>query len=672
MATVGEAHADAFDASASPRPSVIDEALIERAASGIWRFLLNAPMEEASATVTAPCPLMTTDEFGWFMGEQGLSPNLDGWAVKVFFEWGAGGAPGIKCGVDIESHLAQVGRGAPHGAIIEALALPTSASFADVLAIAEGAAIIGPGDPQIGGEFGGVCHPGELAICVAMWHRSGLVLNVVLAGPAADVNQTRTVSLLGSMVETIVAGLVEQASAPASAPAVPETTQSSTPPGGLEPAPAPSEQPSGLGTDARMNLLAVACFNGAMQACDDLFDESPAGSAYETFADTCAGRQLAATGRYCADVFSDTVSQDTAPSASPPPTNPGATSTTIGQSAPPVPPTDPDLASRIPVIDGYSIAAVAADDVLWRLFDESLPDGLTRHHALVVAADGAPVAHLVVAAAGAGDRPAIDTFVEHTFADYVYLPAASLETDDGIFTTMNSATPVWTEMEGSAVIVAEQEIDGNFQWAWSADDAVWIVRGRADAEHYVRALLRVHAASLDPHDQQGMTGDLFDHTPNVPGFRYWDRPRASTLAGLSQTLLGDCVERFYAGYVLPVGVTDGGNDPRDLQVVLVKAARRCVDDGFLADVVADVASAPGIRTEQIGGLTVYRDEQNAFFVQGAHGMIAFVGDVIVIVATQDAQTLVDMAPFIERFLAGQPATTAAEPAPTASEPRPSK
>jgi hypothetical protein len=87
---------------------------------------------------------------------------------------------------------------------------------------------------------------------------------------------------------------------------------------------------------------------------------------------------------------------------------------------------------------------------------------------------------------------------------------------------MNSAAPVWIEMEGNAVIVAEQEIDGNFQWAWSANDAVWIVRGTRDAEDYVRGLLRLHAASLDPYDQQGMTGDLFDHTSTVPGFQYWD------------------------------------------------------------------------------------------------------------------------------------------------------
>ena len=296
--------------------------------------------------------------------------------------------------------------------------------------------------------------------------------------------------------------------------------------------------------------------------------------------------------------------QQTLPTTTSPPTTSVVTSTTIA--APSVPPTDPDLASQIPVVDGYSIAEMPAGDVLWKLFDSSLPGEFTRHHALVVAADGVPVAHLVVAAT-TGDRPAIDTFVEHTFADDVFLPADSVETDDGVFTTMNAAAPVWTEMEGNAVIVAEQEIDGNFQWAWSADDAVWIVRGKRDAENYVRALLQLHAPTLDPYDQQGMTGDLFDHTPSTPGYQYWDFPRDVTLDSLSATGFGDCAERFYLGYILPDGVTAEVVDNNLLWLGLEKAAGRCVEDGVLEDVAADIAS--GRQAEQIGGLTVYRDEQ---------------------------------------------------------------
>ena len=170
------------------------------------------PSEE-DGTTAAPCPLVTTDEFGWFYGQQGLSPNLNGWAVSVFFEWNVNGAPGIRCGVDTEAHLAQVGQGAPYGAVVEAMVLPSSVVFDDILAIADGAAIIGPGSPEIGGEIGGVCYSGDLAYCIAMWHRSGLVLDIVLAGPKAGVTQDRAVSLLSSMIETMVVGLAEHADA---------------------------------------------------------------------------------------------------------------------------------------------------------------------------------------------------------------------------------------------------------------------------------------------------------------------------------------------------------------------------------------------------------------------------------------------------------------------------
>ena len=40
-----------------------------------------------------------------------------------------------------------------------------------------------------------------------------------------------------------------------------------------------------------------------MQSCDDLFDGSEAGSDYETYGDTCAGRQPAGTRQYCTITF---------------------------------------------------------------------------------------------------------------------------------------------------------------------------------------------------------------------------------------------------------------------------------------------------------------------------------------------------------------------------------
>ena len=133
-------------------------------------------------------------------------------------------------------------------------------------------------------------------------------------------------------------GLVPAAAASAQAAAPPTTTPAPVP------APAPTQQPTGLGTDAAMDLLANACFNGTMQACDDLYDQSPAGSAYETYGDTCAGRQPAATNRFCTTVFTDTNVQQTSPTPS------------VAGTVPAPPAVDP----LFPISNGANGPAVAA------------------------------------------------------------------------------------------------------------------------------------------------------------------------------------------------------------------------------------------------------------------------------------------------------------------------
>ena len=76
-------------------------------------------------------------------------------------------------------------------------------------------------------------------------------------------------------------------------------------PRSVVPAPGATQQPVGLGDDPALDRLARECFDGAMTACDDLFDDSGWGSDYEDYGDTCAGRKPAGDGEYCADVFSD-------------------------------------------------------------------------------------------------------------------------------------------------------------------------------------------------------------------------------------------------------------------------------------------------------------------------------------------------------------------------------
>jgi hypothetical protein len=88
-----------------------------------------------------------------------------------------------------------------------------------------------------------------------------------------------------------------------SLPSLPDLSPPDVPAGGS--IPPPTEEPAGLGRDPELNALAQACYEGELEACDELYRESPAGSDYETYGDTCAGRQPPHTFRYCTTTFGD-------------------------------------------------------------------------------------------------------------------------------------------------------------------------------------------------------------------------------------------------------------------------------------------------------------------------------------------------------------------------------
>lgn len=75
--------------------------------------------------------------------------------------------------------------------------------------------------------------------------------------------------------------------------------------GGNSSIPAAGSDPEGLGDDADLDDYAEDCYDGDMGACDDLYEESPRGSAYELYGGTCAGRQPNgdASEVYCLDAF---------------------------------------------------------------------------------------------------------------------------------------------------------------------------------------------------------------------------------------------------------------------------------------------------------------------------------------------------------------------------------
>jgi hypothetical protein len=64
----------------------------------------------------------------------------------------------------------------------------------------------------------------------------------------------------------------------------------------------PPVEPGDLGPDPVLDEYAQECFAGDLQACDDLYYESPPMSAYEEYGSTCGGRVKIYTVPYCTEL----------------------------------------------------------------------------------------------------------------------------------------------------------------------------------------------------------------------------------------------------------------------------------------------------------------------------------------------------------------------------------
>jgi hypothetical protein len=64
----------------------------------------------------------------------------------------------------------------------------------------------------------------------------------------------------------------------------------------------PAPPPDG---DPQFDQLEQDCYQGDMQACDDLYAQTPIGSAEEAYGDTCGARVEDAHGYYCTDLLPD-------------------------------------------------------------------------------------------------------------------------------------------------------------------------------------------------------------------------------------------------------------------------------------------------------------------------------------------------------------------------------
>jgi hypothetical protein len=302
-------------------------------------------------------------------------------------------------------------------------------------------------------------------------------------------------------------------------------------------------------------------------------------------------------------------------------------------------PTDSGLAFLIPDVAGFVLEDAPAEDVVGHFYETR---GLVQHHQVIRSDEGVEVGRLAVAT-GYGTVSPIDTYVAQVFSQGIQLPRDDAPmADDRTLVLTNEADVAWAGLGGAAVIAATVPGSDAARWAWTNDGLLWVVGGSLAAKEYASAVLTTQVGSLDPWDQQGMTGDLYVYAPAIPGFVYYDLPRVDAIAAMPEMLLGGCYERYYAGYVLPEDAAVETSP--QLYWAIFRIAGSCADQGFATDVANHVSSTPGFEPGSIEGVDVLRDDYN----------IVALHDDIVIHLSADPTTFDEYQAFVDAFFAAQP------------------
>lgn len=228
LGALGPSTAGAYGAPVAPaRPDIgrrpdVDDAQVRTALSGLLGFM-TANID--ADPVTSPCPFMPLDQLGYFSGQAGLTMSVREYGVDLFADEGFG--IGVACGVDLEAALDAPDPAGPHAVTMEAWSL-IDGTFAGLVAdYAEEMTVAPMSDPALGGETASTCLSGTGgSLCVAMWGRGDLVLDVLLAGPG--INQQQTQNLLFSMIQPAIDNL--SAIGAASTPSTPPTVATVPPP----------------------------------------------------------------------------------------------------------------------------------------------------------------------------------------------------------------------------------------------------------------------------------------------------------------------------------------------------------------------------------------------------------------------------------------------------------
>ena len=201
-------------------------------------------------------------------------------------------------------------------------------------------------------------------------------------------------------------------------------------------------------------------------------------------------------------------------------------------------------------------------------------------------------------------------------------------------------------MNDAAVVVARLPEADRGQWVWTHDGLIWIVRGQLVSEQFVTALLAAQGAGSDPSDFQGLSGDLPDRLPTIPGVTYYQLDRPTALASMQNFISGPCAEAFAAFYIPAADDPDPEvADEHSFSILLSDIGRACADEGVLTDRLAELDANPQLRQETVAGRPVYRTDNEVIYVSS---------DLIADFSSLSPEIWLAMQPVIEQFIGAQP------------------
>lgn len=201
VAALTVAGSTSVDASVPPAGPAVDTDAVLDAKVGWSRFV--AANFATPTSIPFGCPLLPPEEVTAAVVAAGLVASVLPAGVWLYRDGTGAGIAGIGCGNDLAKGNDPSGS---TSVVIEVTVLDGQAEFPQYVTRLAGNNTPIVQDVTLGGQTVSRCRSDPF-LCVAAWHRDGLIVAVRLDGPRTDQSEGQALAVLTAVVPSVVANL---------------------------------------------------------------------------------------------------------------------------------------------------------------------------------------------------------------------------------------------------------------------------------------------------------------------------------------------------------------------------------------------------------------------------------------------------------------------------------